>query len=219
MELNDVKNFISENKDNEELKKYLSETISVDKELIAKEYLASRDGVRLIQSEADKMSAKAIDTFKKNFEEKEKPRLVSEEYNKKHPPETAEQKRIRELELKFENSENDKKRESLKLKMAQILNSKKLPLDFSDFIFVSDESEIEDKISKLENLFKAAVNYDVESRFKNSGHEPAKSNNKSDNLITTREQLRGLSNSEIVKLMNEGKIKIPGNDLSAFKTN
>lgn len=217
MEFKDVKEYIEQNKENEELKKYLSELVSIDKEAVTKEYLSSRDGIRLIQSEADKMSAKAIDTFKKNFEEKEVPKIVAEKYNKEHPPETAADKKIRELQERIEASENEKKRETMKVKMAQVLNAKKLPLEFSDFISVSSDDEIEGKIEKLETLFKSVVSSEVESRFKGAGHKPAETSGKPSGIITKREDLPK-DPKQIMKLMREGKIQIEGNNLESFKT-
>jgi len=218
MELKDVKEYIEQNKDNDELKKYLSEAISVDKESVAKDYLSSRDGIRLIQSEADKMSAKAIDTFKKNYEEKEVPKIVAEKYNKEHPPETDSDKKIRELQLRIEASENEKKRETLKVKMAQVLNAKKIPLEFSDFISINSDDEVESRVDRFDSLFKSAVASEVEGRFKSAGHKPADTTGKPSGIITKREDLPK-DHKEVMRLLREGKIKIEGNNLDSFKTN
>lgn len=219
MEFKDIQNYIEQNKESDEVKKYLSEVVSVDKEAVAKEYLSSREGIRLIQSEADKMSAKAIDTFKKNYEEKEVPKLVNEKYNKEHPAETDSDKKIRELQQRIEASENEKKRETLKVKLAQVLNAKKMPLEFSDFISVNSDDEVEGKIDKLDILFKSAVASEVEGRFKGAGHKPAETSGKPAGIITDREGLKGKSHTEIMKLLREGKVKIEGNNLDSFKTN
>ena len=105
------------------------------------------------------------------------------------------------------------------MKLAQVLNAKKMPLEFSDFISVNSDDEVEGKIDKLDILFKSAVASEVEGRFKSAGHKPMDSSGKPAGIITDRDGLKGKAPAEIMKLLKEGKIQIPGNNLDSFKTN
>lgn len=126
--------------------------------------------------------------------------LIQDEINKKYPPETEEQKKIRDLEDKFAKSEREKVREALVNKAIKTSTEKELPIELVDF-FVGETEEVTlANLSKLEQAFTKAVNAKVEERFKSGGREPKRtSGDKGDstegmamNLIKSMGQLPNL---------------------------
>ena len=222
MTIDEIKAFLVANKDKDDVKAFLTEIASPSAEAVqkaAQDYLSSDIGKRLIQSEADKMSNKSIETFKKTFEEKELPKLVADRYNKEHPAETDADKAIRAMQEKLDALEREKLSESLKSKAMRAAADRKLPVELLDVLHFGSEDEVSAKIEKAHEILNTAVIAAVNERLKAAGTNPAQSGNAApgNGKITTREQLQKLSPDEIVQARDEGRIEIPGVNLSAFK--
>lgn len=64
----------------------------------------------LASSIFDRNVSNAVKTFQSNFEKEKLPALIEARYRKEHPEETPEQIQIRELTMKLETAENERKK-------------------------------------------------------------------------------------------------------------
>lgn len=167
MTIEEVKKYMEENKDNEELKAYLQGLVSVEG---VQEYLTeNEDGRKWLDSEKDKHLAKGLSTWQENNLQKE----IEKEIQKRFPDETAEQKQLRELNAKIEKMESEKQREVLKNKALTIAAEKKLPINkVIDLVLGEDEESTVSNIGKFEEIFGSSVQAAVEERLKGSGYTP-----------------------------------------------
>ena len=167
MTIEEVKKFMEENKSNEELKSYLQGLVTVDG--VQKFLIENEDGKRFLDSERDKHLSKGLDTWKSNNLQKEIDKRVLELY----PEETADKKQLRELIVKFEKSESEKRREVLKNKALTVAAEKKLSIsNIVDLLIANDEESTISNIGRFEEIFGASVQTAVEERLKSNGYTP-----------------------------------------------
>lgn len=167
MTIEELKKYVVENKDNEELKSYLQGLVTV--EGVQKYLTESEEGKRWIDSEKDKHLAKGLDTWKTNNLQKEIDKKILELY----PEETPEKKQLRELNVKIEKMESEKQREVLKNKALTIAAEKKLPINkVIDLLIAEDEESTVSNIGKFEEIFGSSVQAAVEERLKGNGYTP-----------------------------------------------
>jgi hypothetical protein len=146
-----------------------------------------------LQSLTDSRVTEAI----KTYEKKTLPKKVEEEIAKRFPPETEEQKQLRELKQKLEQIEQEKIRETLRNKALSVATEKQLPAKLVDFFIGQDEETTMKNLSVLEEVFFDYVQKAVEERFKDGGRNPKPSN--PDDKPLTREQIEKMSLEEINK--------------------
>jgi uncharacterized protein with gpF-like domain len=167
MTLEEVKNFINDNKESSEVKAYLQGLVSV--EGVQKFFIENEEGKRWLDSERDKHLNKGLDTWKANNLQKEIDKKITELY----PAETDEKKQLRELNLKIEKMESEKQREVLKNKALTIASEKKLPINkILDLVLGNDEETTISNIGKFEEIFGASVQTAVEERLKTNVYTP-----------------------------------------------
>lgn len=126
------------------------------------------DAKKWLQSLTDSRVTEAI----KTYEKKTLPKKLEEEIAKRFPPETEEQKQLRELKQKLEQIEQEKIRESLRNKALSVATEKQLPAKLVDFFIGQDEDSTMKNLAVLEEVFSAAVQQAVESKFKEGGRNP-----------------------------------------------
>jgi Domain of unknown function (DUF4355) len=153
----------------------------------------NEDARKWLQSLTDSRVTEAI----KTYEKKTLPKKLEEEIAKRFPPETEEQKQLRELKQKLEQIEQEKIRESLRNKALSVATEKQLPTKLVDFFIGQDEETTMKNLSVLEEVFSVAVQKAVEDRFKDAGRNPKPSN--PDDRPLTREQIEKMSPEEINK--------------------
>ena len=151
------------------------------------------DAKRWLQSLTDSRVTEAI----KTYEKKTLPKKIEEEIAKRYPPETPEQKQLRELQQKLEQIEQEKIRESLRNRALSIATEKQLPTKLVDFFIGNDEETTLKNLSAFEEVFSAAIQTAVEERFKSGGRNPKPSN--PDDKPLTREQIAKMTPDEINK--------------------
>ncbi|NNV04629.1 DUF4355 domain-containing protein [Brevibacillus sp. MCWH] len=144
-----------------------------------------------LQSLTDSRVTEAI----KTYEKKTLPKKLEEEIAKRYPPETPEQKQLRELQQKLEQIEQEKIRESLRNKALSVATEKQLPTKLVDFFIGQDEDTTLKNLSVLEEVFSAAVQKAVEERFKDGGRNPKPSN--PDGKPLTKEMIEKMTPEEI----------------------
>lgn len=173
MNLEEIKAFFNENKDNEEVKAFLTElkTPSLDD---IKRFAIENDDIKTwLQSEKDRHFTKGLETWK----EKTLPSVLEEEIKKRYPEETEEQRQIRELKQKIEQMEREKMRESLRAKAKDFAVEKKLPAHLVDFFIADDEEKTQGNLEYFEKAWNEAIQTAVGETFKQNGREPYKSPN------------------------------------------
>lgn len=130
-------------------------------------------GKKWLQSHSDSFVTKAI----KTYEEKTLPKKIDEEIAKRYPPETEEQKQLRELKEQFEQEKKLRVHTELKNKAIAVATEKGLPTGLVDFFVGADEDITLANLGTLEQVFNTAVQTSVEAKFKQSGRQPHDSGN------------------------------------------
>ncbi|HEH9286400.1 TPA: DUF4355 domain-containing protein [Staphylococcus aureus] len=172
MNIEEVKSFFEEHKDDKEVKDYLNglKTVSVDD---VKGFLDTEEGKRFIQPELDRYHSKGLESWKeKNLED-----LIEQEVRKRNPEQSEEQKRISALEQELEKRDAEAKREKLRsnaLGKAQELN---LPTSLVDRFLGDSNEDTEQNLKALKETFDKYVQKGVESKFKSSGRDVKESRN------------------------------------------
>ncbi|EOB9245460.1 DUF4355 domain-containing protein [Staphylococcus aureus] len=172
MNIEEVKSFFEEHKDDKEIKDYLNglKTVSVDD---VKGFLDTEEGKRFIQPELDRYHSKGLESWKeKNLED-----LIEQEVRKRNPEQSEEQKRISALEQELEKRDAEAKREKLRsnaLGKAQELN---LPTSLVDRFLGDSDEDTEQNLKALKETFDKYVQKGVESKFKSSGRDVKESRN------------------------------------------
>lgn len=149
------------------------------------------DAKKWLQSLTDSRVTEAI----KTYEKKTLPKKLEEEIAKRYPPETPEQKQLRELQQKLEQIEQEKIRESLRNKALSVATEKQLPTKLVDFFVGPDEETTMKNLAAFEEVFASAVQQAVEARFKEGGRNPKPSN--PDGKPLTREMIEKMTPEEI----------------------
>lgn len=133
----------------------------------------------------------AIKTYEKNT----LPKKLEEEISKRFPPETEEQKQLRELQEKFQNLEQEKTRESLRNTALSIATEKGLPTNLVDFFIGQDDATTEQNLNTLAEAFKTFEQSIVNDHFKKNGSTPTPSGGASAPL--TEEDIKKMSTEEV----------------------
>lgn len=177
MNLEEVKKFFEENKEDEAVKGYLEElqTVSADK---VEGFLKTYEGKKLLQPILDKNFNKGLETWKTNNLEK----LIDDEVKKRNPDQTPEQKKIAELEKLIEDEKSARMREALVNKALKAAKEKGLPDGIVDFFVGADEETTLSNLDHLETVFNKAVTDAVNVKFKESGRNPEQGTGGGDNI-------------------------------------
>ncbi|WP_433958852.1 DUF4355 domain-containing protein [Cytobacillus horneckiae] len=162
-----VKKFLTDNKDKDEVKVYLSGLNPITVDGVQKFLRESADGKSWLDSEKDKHSGKSLETWKANNLQK----LIDDEVAKQNPSKSPEQIKIEELTKKIEDAEKARNRESLVNKALKVAKEKNLPDGIIDFFIAEDEDGTTANLSKLEEEYNKAVKAAVDEKFKENGRQ------------------------------------------------
>lgn len=178
----------------EDIKNYL-EGLALTPEGV-KQYLETDEGRKLIQPTLDKYHAKSLESWKANNLEKLTQEAVDRAIAEKYPEETEEQKRLKRLEQELESERKARNREYLRNKALSKATEKGLPVDLVDHFLGDDEDATLQNISKLEETWLKQLNDAVENKFKGSGRNPHKPEDKP-NKTLTRDEVAKMSREEV----------------------
>ncbi|MCR1833140.1 DUF4355 domain-containing protein [Oceanobacillus caeni] len=193
MNLEEVKQYLEVNKEQEDVKAYIEGLSQVTPDGV-KTFLETDEGKKLLQPRMDSYFTKGLETWKGNNLQ----RLIDEEVAKLNPQETSEQKRIRELEAKIEKAELARTREALKNKALSTLSEKKLPTFLVDQLVGNDEESTNEKLSQFEEVWNTQKEEFFKNKvqsFGNSGTNPVKGDNQ-----ITQEEFNNMKYTERVRL-------------------
>lgn len=164
-----------------------TEVTAESQEQEAKTYTAE-EVAKLIQSEADRRTNQALAKQKKEYEKKLSLSSLDEQQRK----DAEAQMRIEELQNQLAEFQIERNKSELK----SVLSSRGLSAEFADIIHITDDIEdSQNRIEKLDRLFKAAVKAEVEKRLAQSGGTP-KGASSNTGAELTRESFRKLPLSE-----------------------
>ncbi|ATX83196.1 MULTISPECIES: DUF4355 domain-containing protein [Bacillus amyloliquefaciens group] len=174
--LEDVKKFLGENKENEEVQSYLNELSAVSADKV-NGFLDTEEGKRLIQPRLDSHFTKGLDTWKANNLDA----LVDAKVKELYPEETEEQKRIRKLEKELEDQKTAAQREKLLNKAVSYASEKQLPADVVEFFIGEDEESTMKNLGAFEEKYNAALQKAIESKFQENGRDVQSGSNEPTN--------------------------------------
>ncbi|WP_366561805.1 DUF4355 domain-containing protein [Bacillus velezensis] len=174
--LEDVKKFLEENKENEDVKSFMNElsALSADK---VNGFLDTEEGKRLIQPRLDSHFTKGLDTWKANNLDA----LVDAKVKELYPEETEEQKRIRKLEKELEDQKTAAQREKLLNKAVSYASEKQLPAGVVEFFIGEDEESTMKNLGAFEEKYNAALQKAIESKFQENGRDVQSGSNEPTN--------------------------------------
>ena len=189
MNLEDVKKFFEENKDNEEVKAYLQGLRSVSVEEVQKMLVENEELKRWLDSEKDRHFSKGLETWKRNNLQK----LIDEEIKKRFPEADPKDVKLKELEAKIAQMEQEKLREALKNKALTLATEKKLPIQLIDYFIGQDEESTLQNLAKFEEVWTSNLQSLVEEKLKTSGVNPKDSS-------ATTQSLENLSPTQLMSM-------------------
>ncbi len=167
MNIEEIRKYLEENKDQEDVKNLIAGLKPAPQGI--ETLLETEDGKRALQPRIDRAVTQAIETYR----QKTLPAIVEEEVKKRNPEETPEQKRLRELEDRLNNAENERTKANLLNMAITEATQKGLPIDLASYFVGQDEASTRDNLTRLENAYKAAVTKAVEDKFKQDGRRPS----------------------------------------------
>lgn len=198
MNIEEIKSFINDNKESEEVKTYLQDFNKLSVEGIENYVTEDEEGKKWFDSVKDKHFNKALDTWKTNNLTK----LIDDEVKKKFPSKDEKDIEVENLKVEIEKMKQEKLHEALTSKAIKIASDKNLPLNLVDFFIAQDEEATVNNLKILEESFNKEVQKAVEKRLKNEGYNPPKDT--SGNTLTL-ENIKNMSQAEINK--NWDKVK------------
>lgn len=166
MTLEELKQFIEANKDNQDVQSYLKGLYLTPEGV--KGYLDTEEGKKILQPRLDAHFTKGLETWK----EKTLPSLLDEEIKKKFPGETEEQKRLRKLEEELAQERQARVKSELINKATTLATQKGLPVEIVSYFVGQDEDTTISNLTALENIWQQALEKAVEAKFKDSGRSP-----------------------------------------------
>lgn len=188
MTLEEIKQFLEENKDSEEVKSYLAGLTKPTPEGVT-EFLDTAEGKKLLQPRLDQHFTKGLETWK----EKTLPTLLDDEIKKKFPGETEEQKRLRKLEEELAQERQARVKSELQNKATTIATQKGLPVELVSYFVGQDEDTTVGNLTALETAWQQAIEKAVEGKFKDGGRAPNQGGAPKSTIEQLQEQLKTAS--------------------------
>jgi hypothetical protein len=186
MDLQAVKQFLEEQKDNEEVKSYLQGLSQVTPDGVSA-FLDSEEGKKLLQPKLDSYFTKGLETWKSNNLKK----LVDEEVKKQNPPANP-------LEQELHDLKRQLLLKDLKAQAMNVATEQKLPVKLVDYFVGEDEESTLTNLKTLQEVFDHHLNERVQEQLKSGGIDPKKLDTPPTSI--TADQLRNMTTEEIQKL-------------------
>lgn len=170
MTLEEIKKYLADNKDSEEVQAYLKglKTVSIDD---VKGFLESNEeGKKFLGREKDKFFTKALETWKENNLNS----LVDARVKELYPDESEEQRQIKQLKQEIDKINKEKQRETLTNKALTYVTEKGLPTNLVPYFLGEDEEGTFKNLGELETVFSETISKAVAEKFKESGRDVTK---------------------------------------------
>lgn len=193
MNLEEIKNYLSENKDNEEVQALLKGFNSINQDDV-KAYLDTDDGKKVLQPKLDSFFTKGLTTWQDNNLDK----LINDKLKEMNPDKSPEALELDQIKQQLAQIQNEKTREVLKNKALTVATEKNIPTNVIDFLLGDNEESTISNLSTFEESMKVYVDSQVKARISDSSYvPPAGDSNKK--TAYTLEQIKGLSEQEITE--------------------
>ena len=199
MTLEEVKQFIEENKDNEEVKQYLNSfkvepTLEVFKEKIQ----SDSEFKSYMDSEKDKHHAKALDTWKDNNLDT----IVDEKVKVLYPAQDPKDLEMKKLQQEIEQIRIDAKKKDLTNLALQKASELNLPVDLIGYLVSTDEESTLANIEKFNTSYSEGIQATVKAKLEGNGDVVTKDRNL-DNV--SKEDFDNMNYTEKNDLYNTNK--------------
>jgi hypothetical protein len=168
MNFEEVKQFIEESKENEELQTYLKGLYPMSVADVEHFLKTNKEGISWLDSTVDKRTAKSLETWKANHLEG----LIDTEIKKRFPEKDARDIEVERLRAEVEKMKLEKQREVLMNQAMKAATEKNLPLTLIDYFIGADEASTLQNLTVFEEAFQQAVQKAVEQRLKGEGYTP-----------------------------------------------
>jgi len=176
MEFADVKKFLEDNKDNDEVSAYLNELSEVTTDKI-QGYLESDEGKKLLQPKLDQYTTKGIESWKKNNLDAIVNEKINKEIKKRYPEKDEKDIALEAVKAELEQMRKETLKKELTNKAIKIASEKKIPTDIVDYFIGEDEDSTVENLSKLNNIFNQHIQKAVEEKLKDGSYTPPGSKN------------------------------------------
>lgn len=202
MNIEDIKKFIDENKEDEQVQQFIEglqvkDTIDVQR---IEKLTQDDDEIRAwFDSQRDKHSSKALETWKQNHLDK----LVDEKMKELNPDKSPEQIELERIKQELDDMKNQKLKEELKNKALTVATEKSIPTNLVDFFLGQDEESTTQNLATFEEAMQSYVNEQVKKRISDSSYEPPADDGAGKGF--TKEQVASMSAEEINKHWDEVK--------------
>lgn len=171
MNLEEIKKFFEENKDNEDVKSYLKGLSQLTPDGVSA-FLDLEEGKKLIQPKLDSYFTKGLETWKSNNLKK----LVDEEVKKQNPTTNP-------LEKQLEDLKRELLLKDLKAKAKDVASEQKLPLKLVDYFVGEDEDSTFANLKTLQEVFDTHINERVQEQLKDGGINPQLNNQNNNTTV------------------------------------
>ncbi|SFJ83132.1 DUF4355 domain-containing protein [Thermoflavimicrobium dichotomicum] len=170
IDLQQIREFLTQNADNEEVRAFLNELRTPSLDDIKRLAEENEEVKTWLQSEKDRHFSKGLETWK----QKTLPSIIEEEIKKRYPEETPEQRELKKLRAEIEQMRREKEREALRAKAKDLAIEKKLPSNLVDFFVADTEEKTLENLNILEQVWTQSLQNVVGETFKQHGREPHK---------------------------------------------
>lgn len=158
MELEEIKQYLEENQESEDVQEYLSGFKSEITPDVVSNWLDTDDGMAFIDPKFDKRISQAISTYKEGHYKDEVETLVESELRRRTPKETEDQIRIRKVEKELEDQKQRTARAERSKVAIEYANKKDLKMGdlLGRFVGETDEQTRDniDQMVDYQNLWK-----------------------------------------------------------------
>ncbi|WP_373899287.1 DUF4355 domain-containing protein [Haloimpatiens sp. FM7315] len=127
-----------------------------------------KDFKAFMDSEKDKHSQKALETWKTNNLQS----LIDDKVKELYPEEDPKDNELKKLKQEMENMKKEKIKEQLTNKALKIATEKGLPTDLVDYFIGQDEDSTNKNLETLEKVFTDKLETTVKERLKDNSYTP-----------------------------------------------
>lgn len=182
MNLEEVKQFLEQQKETPEVKSYLNELSALSEDKV-KHFLDTDGGKKVLQPRLDQHFTKSLETWKSNHLDG----LVDQKVKELNPTKNP-------LEIKVEKLEKTLKMKEIKEKALEKAHKDGLPTQLIDFFLSDDSEKTEANLDTFKSVFDQHLQSKTKERLKEGGIDPKGSPQPPKTF--TMEQIRNMSPEE-----------------------
>ena len=194
--IQEVQKFINDNKENSEVKSYLSQLSKVTVDKLKSAIESDNEIKSFYGSQIDQARDRGIEAWKQN----KMPALIQSEVDKQvaklNPQETPEMKELRETREEIRREREERKREKI-LNQALTYSNGKMHTELVEYFLGDDYDSTKANIDKFKNIFDNAITEEVNKRLGENGRKI------DNNLKFNEPDDTGLTIEKIAKMNNK----------------